>query len=70
LIPTHCTRIIQWITDNVVLPVPKDTAVKKEDTIEILCNNRPLPTDINLATVLQQYWRASNKTLILEFKVM
>ncbi len=63
------SRIIQWIVGHVELLAHDPSMQKKEDTVEILCNSRPVPPDINIATVLQQYWRASNKTLVLEFRV-
>lgn len=61
-------RIIQWIGKNIELP-PHSPTVDMKKFIEVLCNGRVVPVDINLATVLQSYWRSSSKALLLDFRV-
>lgn len=61
-------RIIQWISNNIKLP-PHSPTADFNKFIEILCNGKVVPADINLASVLQLYWRSSTKALLLEFRV-
>eukprot|EP01127_Copromyxa_protea_P017789 TRINITY_DN5472_c0_g1_i1.p1 TRINITY_DN5472_c0_g1~~TRINITY_DN5472_c0_g1_i1.p1 ORF type:complete len:677 (+),score=113.92 TRINITY_DN5472_c0_g1_i1:305-2032(+) len=61
-------KILKWIAANIEIPAISSQS-EKQDLIEVLCNSRPLPPDINLATVLQLYWRSSIKALVLEFRL-
>jgi WD repeat-containing protein 48 len=50
------------------LPMPEGETPLSEDSLELLCNEKPLPADMSLATVRAFFWKNGNEDMAISYR--